>query len=270
MNSFIILWAIITIACMVLYHKTFRVVYFGNVAKAMLSEFVVSAFVAGVLVTLAATFWWVIDIVLVIALLLFLGNQKTTQAIVCVVLIVLISIVGIKGTFGKDDDESAKQNDSVVVNDSDNVIEEEPEEYNESDYYSDNTDEWLTKEQILGSYHEKYGKVSYAMYDIDASGSEVLLVHYGETDADKVIEVYLPNVSTGEYIYSGCFDGDGILYEAEGDVGIYAVKGQQGVEWLYHITIEEGTVYQELLSEKLLDANETYYKNDNPILFTEY
>lgn len=139
-----------------------------------------------------------------------------------------------------------------------------------NDYTSGETDEWFTMEQILDSYNEKYGAVSYAMYDMDAKGSEVLLVNYGETEADKVTEVYLPNVSTGEYIYSGFFAGDMILYKAEGDVGIYAVKGQQGVEWLYHITIEEGSVCEELLSEKLLGANETYYENDNPILFTEY
>lgn len=140
MNSFIILWAITTIACMVLYHKTFRVVYFGNMAKAILSEFVVSAFVAGVLVTLAATYWWVIDIVLIIALLLFLGNQKTTQAIICFVLIVLISIVGIKATFGKNNDESSKRSDNVVVNDNEDVTEEDIEDDDESDYYSNETD----------------------------------------------------------------------------------------------------------------------------------
>lgn len=270
MNSFIILWVITTIACMVLYHKTFRVVYFGNMAKTIMSEFVVSAFVAGGLVTLAATFWWIVDIILVIAILLFLANQKHTQAIVCFVLIILLTIVGIKGTFGGENDENSKQSNNVVVNDSDNVTEEELEEYNESDYYSDNTEEWFTMEQILGSYREKYGAVYYTMYDIDASGSEALLVNYGETEADKVTEVYLPNVTTGEYIYCGYFAGDMSLYEAEGNIGIYAVKGQQGVEWIYHITIEEGTVCEELFSEKSLGANENYYENDNPILFTEY
>ena len=69
-----VLWLLIIISCMIIYHKIFDVFYFGNIGKSLIKELVGCSLVATVLLGLAVSCWWIIDILLVIVIVLL--NRK--------------------------------------------------------------------------------------------------------------------------------------------------------------------------------------------------
>ena len=75
-----VLWLLIIISCMIIYHKIFDVFYFGNIGKSLIKELVGCSLVATILLGLAVSCWWIIDILLVIVIVLL--NRKNDGIIV--------------------------------------------------------------------------------------------------------------------------------------------------------------------------------------------
>ena len=69
-----VLRLLIIISCMIIYHKIFDVFYFGNIGKSLIKELVGCSLVATILLGLAVSCWWIIDILLVIVIVLL--NRK--------------------------------------------------------------------------------------------------------------------------------------------------------------------------------------------------
>lgn len=90
-----VLWILMVISCMTIYHKLFDVFYFGNIGKSLLKEFVGCSLVATILLGLAASCWWIIDILLGIVVVL-LNRKNDSVKVFCIgILMALITIVGI-------------------------------------------------------------------------------------------------------------------------------------------------------------------------------
>lgn len=90
-----VLWLLIIISCMIIYHKIFDVFYFGNIGKSLIKELVGCSLVATILLGLAVSCWWIIDILLVIVIVL-LNRKNDGIKVFCIgILMALITIVGL-------------------------------------------------------------------------------------------------------------------------------------------------------------------------------
>ncbi len=97
--TLVLLWVAYTIMCFVIYHKIFRVYYFGSVAKGIMSEIISCVIVSTFLTALTLWFWFVAVIILVIAIFVIRGKledpaAKNLATILMAVLIVLVVISG--------------------------------------------------------------------------------------------------------------------------------------------------------------------------------
>ncbi len=75
----IILWIIFSVAIFVLYHKVFDVVYL-DLSQGLMREIIIVAFAGAILTGVTVTFWWLSDIIIVMAAVLLRGKCKTAGA----------------------------------------------------------------------------------------------------------------------------------------------------------------------------------------------
>lgn len=90
-----VLWVLMAISCMTIYHKLFDVFYFGNIGKSLIKELVGCSLVATILLGLAVSCWWIIDILLGIVIV-SLNRKNDNIKVFCIgILMILVTIVGI-------------------------------------------------------------------------------------------------------------------------------------------------------------------------------
>ncbi len=101
---------------------------------------------------------------------------------------------------------------------------------------------------------------TYILYDIDADGTKELVVSYGST-ADYTNDVWTVN-SSGERTFIGKFYLPQTFYTAPDYNGIYGVYSHMNYEIVTRITLLDGEIVEEEISEgEVVD----YYSNDMPI-----
>lgn len=108
-------------------------------------------------------------------------------------------------------------------------------------------------------------QVEVGFYDINDDGVTEMIISSGASEAEwsctvcsyEDDEVYMVDSIYGHYDF----------YEAESGKGVYLVTGHQGNETIKRLTMNKSgdKLITQTISEKILDDDEDYYSNDNPI-----
>ena len=116
-GALLLIWLVLTIACLVIYHKCFNVYYF-NLGKGLFKEILVAGFVSLILIACFLVLWWLTAIILAFVTLYAIGRTEnpTTKKVILVIGIVAIIIVSIAGINLKN-----KQNEEANNNEIENV-----------------------------------------------------------------------------------------------------------------------------------------------------
>lgn len=122
MNSGILfaMWLFFTIASLVIYHKIF-VVYYFNLSRGLVKEFVTACFVGLILTALTLYLWWLSAIILVLVGLLAAKKVqdpviKKVVLIVFIVLAIIVSVLGIQFNASNKNKDNAVTSEAVPDN----------------------------------------------------------------------------------------------------------------------------------------------------------
>lgn len=122
-------------------------------------------------------------------------------------------------------------------------------------------------EQVL----EEYGKYNtYALWDIDGDGIQELFILCGHSEADYMYEVY--TVSDGSAAYMGDFSGSHtVLYGPEEDGETYVTAAQCHMDWetIYHVSVADGKITSEQISQREVPRGADYYTNPNRLPYAD-
>ena len=118
---------------------------------------------------------------------------------------------------------------------------------------------------------EDYGKYNtYALWDIDRDGIQELFVLCGHSEADYMYEVY--TVSDGSAAYMGEFSGSHTaLYgpEEDGEAYIIAAQCHMDRETIYHVSVSDGKITGEQISQREVPGGADYYTNANELPYAD-
>ena len=118
---------------------------------------------------------------------------------------------------------------------------------------------------------EDYGKYNtYALWDIDRDGIQELFILCGHSEADYMYEVY--TVSDGNAAYMGEFSGSHTaLYGPEEDGEPYITAAQCHMDWetIYHVSMADGKITSEQISQREVPGGADYYTNPNELPYAD-
>jgi hypothetical protein len=120
----------------------------------------------------------------------------------------------------------------------------------------------------LKSY-ENYDKaVEYAVVDINKDGIYELIVTTGDNEAEKM--TYFYSYKSGKIYSLGETGGShSAYYEMNSGNYIMHLNAHMGSEVVSHISIKDNKIFEEVVSEKEIKANEEYTSGDRLIVFKD-
>ncbi len=107
----------------------------------------------------------------------------------------------------------------------------------------------------------------YSVYDIDKNGVKELLIRAGTCEADYMYQIYTIENGAGKLL-GEIPGGHTVLYADEnGGTESYIVQlwAHMGYESVSHISIKDGALVSETVSEREVPADEEYYSNAYPL-----
>lgn len=121
---------------------------------------------------------------------------------------------------------------------------------------------------LLDEVNAAYGEYNYYyIYDIDNDGVKELLLQEGTCEADY--QYYIYTIENGAAVYLDTIPGGHTMFyeDAKGGSGnsILQLQGHMGYEMISRITLNNGKVSTELLSERELGENDEYFDNGFPL-----
>lgn len=105
----------------------------------------------------------------------------------------------------------------------------------------------------------EYG--SYYLWDLDGNGIYELILGHGENAADYVNDIWTIG-DDGGILGIGTIGGESEFYVAPDYNGIYAVYGHMGYESISRITLVNGEIVEEVISEREIGEDEDYYSSE--------
>lgn len=120
---------------------------------------------------------------------------------------------------------------------------------------------WIRFMQSMGEYNDYY------LYDIDKDGVKELLLQEGTCEADYMYQVY--TIENGEAVSLGELSGGHTMFfeDTEGGNGssILRMQAHMGYERISRVTLSNGSLSEEEISERELGAEEEYFDNGAPL-----
>lgn len=107
----------------------------------------------------------------------------------------------------------------------------------------------------------------YSVYDIDKDGVKELLILAGTCEADYMYQVYTIENGTGKFLGEIPGGHSGLCADEEGGTQPYIIRLQahMGYEVISHISIRDGALVSETVSEREVPADGEYYSNNYPL-----
>lgn len=165
--------------------------------------------------------------------------------------------------------------DAVVLDAYINLIgdSDEPEEETVTEDTVEETD--LGDIDYAGVYDYAFGEINesveygyYCLWDLNDDGIYELILGHGESSADYVNDVWTVG-DDGGILGVGSFYGDTMLYVAPDYNGIYSVYGHMDYQTITRITMVDGEIEEEIISEGELSTGEDYYSNEMEIYLSD-
>ncbi len=107
----------------------------------------------------------------------------------------------------------------------------------------------------------------YYIYDIDGDGVKELLLQEGTCEADY--QYYICTIQNGEVVFLDEIPGGHTMFyeDTEGGNGhsILQVQAHMGYETINRVTLENGKISVETISERELGENDEYFDNGRPL-----
>ena len=121
---------------------------------------------------------------------------------------------------------------------------------------------------LLDQVYATYGEYNdYYLYDIDKDGVKELLLQEGTCEADYMYQVY--TIENGAAVYLGELSGGHTMFfeDTEGGNGssILLMQAHMGYERISRVTLSNGSLSEEEISERELGAEEEYFDNGAPL-----
>ena len=121
---------------------------------------------------------------------------------------------------------------------------------------------------LLDQVYAIYGEYNdYYLYDIDKDGVKELLLQEGTCEADYMYQVY--TIENGEAVSLGELSGGHTMFfeDTEGGNGssILRMQAHMGYERISRVTLSNGSLSEEEISERELGAEEEYFDNGAPL-----
>lgn len=121
---------------------------------------------------------------------------------------------------------------------------------------------------LLDQVDATYGEYNdYYLYDIDGDGVKELLLQEGTCEADYMYQVY--TIANGSAVYLGELSGGHTVFfeDTEGENGssILVMQAHMGYERISRVTLSNGSLSEEEISERELGAEEEYFDNGAPL-----
>lgn len=121
---------------------------------------------------------------------------------------------------------------------------------------------------LLDEVNAAYGEYNYYyIYDIDNDGVKELLLQEGTCEADY--QYYIYTIENGAAVYLDTIPGGHTMFyeDAKGGSGnsILQLQAHMGYEMISRITLNNGKVSTELLSERELGESDEYFDNGFPL-----
>lgn len=148
----------------------------------------------------------------------------------------------------------------VVKDDSENGQAESPNEVAVQPGEK-NIDYSMAYDYAFGEINDNIEYGSYCLWDLDGNGVYELILGHGESSADYVNEVWTVSEENG-LTGAGDIYGEQSFYMAPDGNGLYAVYGSMGYEVITRLTMADGKLVEELISERELGSDEDYYSSE--------
>ena len=121
---------------------------------------------------------------------------------------------------------------------------------------------------LLDQVYATYGEYNdYYLYDMDGDGVKELLLQEGTCEADYMYQVY--TIANGSAVYLGELSGGHTMFfeDTEGGNGssILLMQAHMGYERISRVTLSNGNLSEEEISERELGAEEEYFDNGAPL-----
>ncbi|MCD8111099.1 MAG: hypothetical protein LUE14_13610 [Clostridiales bacterium] len=120
----------------------------------------------------------------------------------------------------------------------------------------------------FGEINESVEYGYYCLWDLNDDGIYELILGHGESSADYVNDVWTVGVDGG-ILGVGSFYGDTMLYVAPDYNGIYSVYGHMDYQMITRITMVDGGIEEEIISDGELGDGEDYYSNEMEIYLSD-
>lgn len=119
----------------------------------------------------------------------------------------------------------------------------------------------MAYDYAFGGINDSIEYGSYCLWDLDGNGVYELILGHGESSADYVNEIWTVSEESG---LTGVGDiyGEQSFYMAPDGNGLYAVYGNMGYEVITRITMADGKLVEEVVSERELGPDEDYYSSE--------
>ena len=119
----------------------------------------------------------------------------------------------------------------------------------------------MAYDYAFGEVNDSVEYGSYCLWDLDGNGVYELILGHGESSADYVNEIWTVSEESG---ITGVGDlyGEQLFYMAPDGNGLYAVYGNMGYEVITRITMADGELVEEVVSERELEPDEDYYSSE--------
>ena len=119
----------------------------------------------------------------------------------------------------------------------------------------------MAYDYAFGEVNDSIEYGSYCLWDLDGNGVYELILGHGESSADYVNEIWTVSEESG-LTGVGSIYGEQSFYMAPDGNGLYAVYGNMGYEAITRITMADGKLVEELVSERELGPDEDYYSSE--------
>lgn len=191
----IFLWLVLTILSFAIYHKVFRVYYLGGVGKGLLKEVVVCGVAGLVLTILAAKFWIVTDIILIVLGLVAIKKCKSTSAKSLVIVGILIAVVAV-AVIGNGYNQALDDriSDSNADGNSNNFMTEREQAAAEEERAREEEERAAKEEYVAGHEIELHGDTPLDMF-LENIDRYDIMQQFGNSDSMRntgswVVETY--------------------------------------------------------------------------------
>lgn len=120
----------------------------------------------------------------------------------------------------------------------------------------------------FGEVNEAVEYGYYCLWDLNEDGVYELILGHGESSADYVNDVWTVG-DDGSILGVGSFYGDTMFYKAPDGNGIYSVYGHMNYQIITRITMVDGEIAEEVISEGELAEGEDYYTSELEIYLSD-